>query len=242
MDRDWLEAQLAAGRSIESIAREVGKHPSTVGYWVKKHGLALAARRRARRTRRRSAARRSLELVERGMSIRQIGEEAGLSYAARPVLAATYGLKTRAAAHDSRREADEPRVDPPRVRAARLDRRSSASGARGCYRCPQCRDRSGVAAYRRRVKELLIEEAGGVLRALRIRPLPGALQFHHLDPAQKSFARHAAGLTGRWRQHARRGAEMRALVRELPRGGRGGARYIRPLPSRYIAGLSIGPG
>jgi hypothetical protein len=32
MDRDWLEAQLAAGRSIESIAREVGKHLSTVGY------------------------------------------------------------------------------------------------------------------------------------------------------------------------------------------------------------------
>ena len=48
MDRDWLEAQLAAGRSIESIAREVGKHPSTVGYWVKKHGLALAARGAAR--------------------------------------------------------------------------------------------------------------------------------------------------------------------------------------------------
>jgi transposase-like protein len=39
MDRAWLEAQLAAGRSIESIAREVGKHPSTVGYWVKKYGL-----------------------------------------------------------------------------------------------------------------------------------------------------------------------------------------------------------
>jgi hypothetical protein len=31
MDRDWLEAQLAAGRSMESIGREVGKHPSTVG-------------------------------------------------------------------------------------------------------------------------------------------------------------------------------------------------------------------
>jgi hypothetical protein len=39
MDRDWLEAQLAAGRSIESIAKEVGKHPSTVSYWLKKHGL-----------------------------------------------------------------------------------------------------------------------------------------------------------------------------------------------------------
>ena len=39
MDRDWLEAQLAAGRSIESIAKEVGKHPSTVSYWLRKHGL-----------------------------------------------------------------------------------------------------------------------------------------------------------------------------------------------------------
>src|SRR3954471_19466644 len=39
MERDWLEAQLEAGRSIESIAREVAKHPSTVAYWVGKHGL-----------------------------------------------------------------------------------------------------------------------------------------------------------------------------------------------------------
>jgi IS30 family transposase len=39
MDRTWLASQLAAGRSIESIAREVGKHPSTVAYNVKKHGL-----------------------------------------------------------------------------------------------------------------------------------------------------------------------------------------------------------
>jgi IS30 family transposase len=30
MDRAWLASQLDAGRSIESIAREVGKHPSTV--------------------------------------------------------------------------------------------------------------------------------------------------------------------------------------------------------------------
>jgi transposase-like protein len=39
MERDWLEEQLDAGRSIEAIAREVGRHPSTVGYWVRKHGL-----------------------------------------------------------------------------------------------------------------------------------------------------------------------------------------------------------
>ena len=39
MDRSWLKEQLAAGRSIESIAREVNRDPSTVSYWVHKHGL-----------------------------------------------------------------------------------------------------------------------------------------------------------------------------------------------------------
>ena len=48
MDKNWLETQLAAGRSIESIAREVGKHPSTISHWVAKHGLVLYVRRAAR--------------------------------------------------------------------------------------------------------------------------------------------------------------------------------------------------
>jgi DNA-directed RNA polymerase subunit RPC12/RpoP len=39
MEADWLRSRLVSGRSIESIAREAGKHPSTVGYWVNKHGL-----------------------------------------------------------------------------------------------------------------------------------------------------------------------------------------------------------
>jgi transposase-like protein len=39
MERDWLASQLEAGRSIESIARETGRDPSTVAYWVRKHGL-----------------------------------------------------------------------------------------------------------------------------------------------------------------------------------------------------------
>src|SRR5436309_14272296 len=39
MDRRFLEEQLAVGRSLEQIGALVGKHPSTVGYWLKKHGL-----------------------------------------------------------------------------------------------------------------------------------------------------------------------------------------------------------
>jgi IS30 family transposase len=48
MERDWLEAQLEAGRSIESIAREVGKHPSTVAYHVKSTAYDRHTRRSTR--------------------------------------------------------------------------------------------------------------------------------------------------------------------------------------------------
>jgi transposase-like protein len=42
MEAEWLAAQLEGGRSIESIARETGRAPSTVAYWVNKHGLTSA--------------------------------------------------------------------------------------------------------------------------------------------------------------------------------------------------------
>ena len=42
MEEAWLRSQLESGRSIESIAREVGKAPSTVAYWAAKYGLASA--------------------------------------------------------------------------------------------------------------------------------------------------------------------------------------------------------
>ncbi len=49
MDAAWLRSQLDSGRSIESIAREVGKSPSAVAYWVNTHGLISEhARRQAR--------------------------------------------------------------------------------------------------------------------------------------------------------------------------------------------------
>src|SRR4051795_9026473 len=79
MDAEWLASQLGSGRSIESIAREVGRRPSTVAYWVAKRGLASAhAPRHAARG---GIARESLEpLVEAGMPIRAIADQLGVSY------------------------------------------------------------------------------------------------------------------------------------------------------------------
>jgi hypothetical protein len=69
------------------------------------------------------------------------------------------------------------------------------SGARGFYRCPKC-SMERVAAYRRRVKEILVEEAGGRCRVCGYDLYVGALHFHHLDPSTKRFQVSHAGTTG----------------------------------------------
>ena len=52
-----------------------------------------------------------------------------------------------------------------------------------------------VAAYRRRVKEILVEEAGGKCRVCGYDIYIGALHFHHLDPSLKRFQVSRAGTT-----------------------------------------------
>src|SRR5918997_5194803 len=96
MDGAWLATQLTAGRSIESIAREVQKAPSTVAYWVNKHGLASThAPKHAAKG---GIPRAELEaLVERGLSVRGIAAELGLSSTSVRHWLAKHGLRTRIA-------------------------------------------------------------------------------------------------------------------------------------------------
>ena len=42
MEKEFLEKCLAEGMSLDAIGAKVGKHPSTVSYWLKKHGLMAA--------------------------------------------------------------------------------------------------------------------------------------------------------------------------------------------------------
>ena len=67
------------------------------------------------------------------------------------------------------------------------------AGSSGRFRCKRCRT-AAVTARRRRVKRLLIEEAGGCCVLCGYDRFPGALQFHHLDPAEKSFALSVQGV------------------------------------------------
>lgn len=102
---------------------------------------------------------------------------------------------------------------------------------RGTYRCVRC-SQERVADRRRRVKRILLEEAGGQCVACGYGDCPAALQFHHVDPSTKSFALAHKGVTrslDRARVEARKcvllcancHAEVEAGVRvlEAPRGG-----------------------
>src|SRR3954454_12618706 len=79
MDRETLAAQLAEGRSIESIAREAGRAPSTVAYWVNKYGLT--SQHAARFASHGGIQREQLEaLLAEGLAIRAMAQRLGVSY------------------------------------------------------------------------------------------------------------------------------------------------------------------
>jgi 5-methylcytosine-specific restriction endonuclease McrA len=52
-----------------------------------------------------------------------------------------------------------------------------------------------VAVRRRKVKELLVHEAGGQCMLCGYDSYLGALQFHHLDPSEKQFHLGLRGIT-----------------------------------------------
>ena len=213
MERVWLESKLAEGQSIEAIAKEVGKQPSTVGYWVKQHGLPCDTRAEA--CRRGGVDRETLAgLVERGPSGRQIGEEIGLSFQAIRYWLKRFGPADRA--HSTIRAATGEAADV----SARVPGHGWTDYVRtGPAATTAARMRDGrVATRRRRIKEILVAEAGGRCRVCGYDIYIGALQFHHVTRRQ---AVRGQPRRDYWiaRFDARGGPEMRATVRKLPRGG-----------------------
>ena len=66
--------------------------------------------------------------------------------------------------------------------------------ARGIYRCLKCRSEA-VSRRRRRLKEILVEEAGGKCAVCGYDRHIGALQFHHREPSVKAFGFSDRGFT-----------------------------------------------
>ena len=194
MERDFLEEMLAAGMSLEQIGVVVGKHPGTVWYWLQKHGLRAAhhAKFAPKRTIDPSEFRR---LVELGLTRAQLGERLEISGSTVTYWLKKLGLKTRRA---QRIRADAA-ARAAGVRTLERDcRRHGMTSFRlstdGTYECSRCRSEA-VAARRRRVKQILVAEAGGCCGRCGFAEHPAALHFHHVDPSTKAFNVSAQGAT-----------------------------------------------
>jgi len=183
MDKHWLAGRLEAGDSIEKIAREVGRHPSTVAYWANKHGLR--SRHADKHAARGPLSREDLEpLVAVGMSVRQIARELERSAGTIRHWLRHYDMRT-VTAQRVRRDgstASEVVRDCPRHGWTWFRK----VGSQTHYRCARCVVEA-VTDRRRKVKEILVDEAGGQCAVCGYQDCIGLLQFHHVDPATKRF-------------------------------------------------------
>lgn len=183
--------QLAMGKSIEAIAAETGRAPSTIVYWINKHRLPTQTRP-GPRARARVDEPHLRSLVERGLSVREIAAAYGLSATSVRYWLNRYGLRTSPARY-ARRDAPKPAtiVRECRVHGWTTFRRASRAGAYRCARCSTAR----VSLQRRRMKAILLAESGGACQRCGYDRYPGALQFHHLDPREKRFQIGGRGVT-----------------------------------------------
>jgi transposase len=93
MYKEFLERCLADGMSLDQIAKRSGKHPSTVSYWLGKHGLS--ANGAARHAPKGGLTREELEpLVEEGLTIERIAQRLGIGDTTVRHWLKRHGLKT----------------------------------------------------------------------------------------------------------------------------------------------------
>ncbi len=195
MDRDSLTLFLSQGLSLEQIGRRVDRHPSTVAYWVKKHGLESVHREhysaRGAIPRERLAA-----LVEEDATYAFMADALDVSVATIRYWLKKYDLETRRG--ERIRLGRENRVEGRAI--VQLTCRHHGVTrfwleGRGIYRCMQCRQEA-VVRRREAVRATLIAEAGGCCAICSYSRCSGALQFHHLVPRQKRFTIRDGSLRG----------------------------------------------
>jgi transposase len=136
-------------------------------------------------------------LVEEGLTIEKIAQRLGVSDSTAKKWLKRHGLRTRGgqrrAMLDEMRGAGQRDVQLEWCRKHGLTRHVSVASERR-LRCAKCRAEA-VSRRRRKVKEMLVAEAGGKCALCGYARHSAALQFHHVDPATKSFGLGVRGIT-----------------------------------------------
>ena len=182
------------GLSLAEIGRRFDRDRSTVGYWVRKHGLhAVNATKHSPCG---GIERPVLEdLIGEGLSIAAMADRLGVHRSTVGYWLGKHELRTaHALRRDDGRRAKAAGRATVRMTCLHHGETEFWMEGRGTYRCLACR-RERVADRRRRVKEILVSEAGGSCRMCGYSRCLAALHFHHLDPDQKRFSMGREGVT-----------------------------------------------
>lgn len=197
MDKESLLLLLAQGVSVERIAKRFGKNPSTISYWMGKYGLQ--APNREKYLAKGGIQRERLEeLVDAGMTIAEIAGEVGLSKGTVRYWMRRYGLRTiNARGRRPGAQASASKQEGLLTVAMKCPHHGETDfilEGRGRYRCRRCRV-DAVARRRRKVKGILVEEAGGRCCVCGYDRCVAALAFHHVEPATKRLEINAKGVS-----------------------------------------------
>lgn len=194
IEKRLLAKYLAEGMSLPEIGRIVGRPVGTVGYWVTRHGLVAngASKFRPGKGLRLDA----LEpLVAEGLALGQIASRLKVSINCVCYWIEKYDLQKP---KEIRAGDTAERLRNGDTRAFRRCRHHGnvefVMDRRGTWRCRKCRQ-DAVSERRRKVKRILVEEAGGRCQICGYDRSVAALHFHHIDPATKRFTLSQKGHT-----------------------------------------------
>jgi hypothetical protein len=135
------------------------------------------------------------ELVAQGLTIREIAAELGMSTSTVRERMRARGLITaRARRSADFRFAAERGLSKTRAWCPKHGQTDFFRIRHGGFRCGRCNS-AAVARRRRKVKKMLVADAGGACSICGYSRCAAALQFHHLDPDEKTFGLGWRGVT-----------------------------------------------
>lgn len=182
--KDVLEQLLSDGLTVAEIATRLGKARSTIAYWMEVH--ELEATNRETHARERGVDRQHLErLVDEGQTVAEMAAELGVTTVTVRRRLARFGLRTEATRRILRaRAAEEAGLQKITMSCAEHGDTEFILEGRGYYRCKRCRMQR-VMRRRRKLKAILVADAGGSCCVCGYDRYVGALEFHHLDRTEK---------------------------------------------------------
>ncbi len=192
MEREELERLLVDERLTRAqIGARIGVTASAVGKMAKRYRIVLPGR--AKYAAKPIDIEEARRLVDEGATLAELTQHFGVSLTTMRKHLARGGLRTRrarglrAARLASGETSKEMSCREHGLTTFQLD-------SRGSWRCLRCRSER-VAERRRKVKQILLDEAGGRCALCGYDRCARALHFHHRDAAGKAFGVGQGGYT-----------------------------------------------